>query len=579
MSNSLADIEAGHSETTPLLQTAPEASVPGAFPIEKKMGFVIGDFDHNRKYAQQILDESSSRRLIWTRPKHLLKQSAIDFGVAFTNIGGTYGLSKFFLDRNQNGETTNMIKMQAISNAVAQGTGTLAGLAKIVIFPPEGAELAAATMKVAITRARKELKPLLDTLTSNVREGIDATIDEFVTKVENFKIGDPFNPTTEELKKRWKHILDIVSLPFLKPNTYQHDLSGDPLKGAEIDAAQTKITTSFSDEVRDGLDDVMTTHRFGSIDPSGKQPFHIFDGPAAVGKTWSVRKMGTALDAKVIVATADDLADFLSVQLKDRNEQRETFDYDLWKWIKPEGKVWQELRTAAPDGNVILFLDEISLAKHPELLDPIKRWMTGEDPIFPNSRNIPGCPKFTVIMASNEDIYAQLDRAAKSRVTSRIKFPNWTPELIVKRAQEYVGDKRQNASDLFRGDSVEKTYKDVASLLVPMLAIVNRYPPGTLTLRDVQTQIDKVCFRLQTSNDIRREYDLANLEERMERDLEQTLEINRVDIISKPKGVVLGGAKPPADRHPGKLFLEAYDRRTAQESIKPAEQRLELLNS
>jgi hypothetical protein len=110
-----------------------------------------------------------------------------------------------------------------------------------------------------------------------------------------------------------------------------------------------------------------------------------------------------------------------------------------------------------------------------------------------------------------------------------------------------------------------------------MLAIVNRYPPGTLTLRDVQTHIDKVCFHLQTSNDIGREYDLAHVEERMERDLEHTLKINGVDIISKPKGVVLGGAKPPGDRDRRELFLEAYARRI--KGLMPAEEQLQLLNS
>jgi hypothetical protein len=48
--------------------------------------------------------------------------------------------------------------MQAISNAVQAGTTTLGNLAKVGVFPPEGNELAAATMKIAVTRMEDELK-------------------------------------------------------------------------------------------------------------------------------------------------------------------------------------------------------------------------------------------------------------------------------------------------------------------------------------------------------------------------------------------------------------------------------------
>jgi hypothetical protein len=568
------DIELGLPETSVITGGSTATKIAS---VEKE-GFEIGDFDRNLKYAQRILDDSSSSRLIWTRAQPLLKQAVIDTGVSATKILLTYKLSELLLNQSQSNGLADMIQMQGISNAVQDGTTTLGGLAKIVMFAPEGDELAAATMKIAIARADQELQPLLDSIPPLAREGIQKTIDELITRVNNFKIGNPYNPKAEELKKRWRHIVDIISLPLKTSNTYQHDLGGDPAKGEALDQAQRKIADSFGDELSNKLYDFMTTHRFAGVDPHGRQPFHIFEGPPAVGKTWSIRQMKKEpFNTVVIEATEGDLADFLGVPLMGQKEPNKTFDWDLWKLIEPEGKIWHILRTAPKDSNIVLLVDEISFKKHPELIDPIKRWMTGKHPIFPNSKEIPGCPEFTVVLASNEEIYNQLDAAAKSRVTHYIQFPNWTRELLEKRVYEYVDSKMAASKGKFKTDSIKKTHDDVCSLCPLMLRIEKQYPLGTLNLRNLQIQIDKLWQPFQLSNDINHELDRKEMEERLENNLMDLLKNNgvtKMPKISKVQryddvlGKKLGGPNPAYDHKPGELFLDALARRANPAAVK-----------
>jgi hypothetical protein len=570
---SLSDLEARIDETSPLLNyvnDSPERSIPGAFPSETEDGFVIGNFEINNSYAQRILDKSSAHRQIWTRLIPEFKETAINGAVAAATTTGTHLLSKALIGTNNSGGTVEMIKMNSIAAAVATMTQPIRAVLETLAFPPKGEALAAATMRTALTRANKELQPLLAQIHPKAKDGIQATIDEFMDKIQDFKPGNPYNLTSGEAKKRWKGIIDLISLPLKTENTYQHNIGGDLERAQAIDAKQTAVVSSYPEEIQESLNDVINAHRFASINPDSRQPFHIFEGPPAVGKTFAVREMCKALNATLIEATENDLADFLGVPRRDKQVQESNFDYDLWQWIRPEPKIWTQLRKVALNSNVVLFADELSFEKNPELLPAFKRWMTGEDPIFPNSREVPGCPKFTVIAASNENIYKQLgDEAAQSRVMTYVKFPNWPPNLLTKRAVEYLEQKKQEARGKFKDESIQKTFEDVMQLLNPMLATVNRYDIGTFSLRDVQMAIDNTTKQLLLRNDLKQQYILSEVTEKVLQSQEKLLENRGISVIR-----ILGTGSPVEDPTNRNLILKAREIRANL-----AEQTLQMLRT
>jgi hypothetical protein len=413
-------------------------------------------------------------------------------------------------------QATQLIMLTAMTNMVNQLRDPLKALFAALVFPPEGEGKEAMIMEQAVKLMRPETEEMVSKLPPDNRTAFETRLNSLENSVRTNRYGGSFTVSAEHLKTEFDKLVYTLSLPSLTTDVYQHGIGGDPRRAAARDELQAALANSFDEPARSQLDTFMCLGRhFFLRTDTPRMPVMLLQGPPGTGKTYFTRKVAEKiLDAVLIELSMMDLAAYLGNTEIYRLDNRGA---DQTSVLDSFGKAWRQIIEDIPTRNVVFFIDEVDFEtnhQHQKMLKPIQIWLNPDNPDLPVLRQLKVAPKIRgpVVFATNHGLDRVKFKPFADRLSDTIRFPHWSREKLVDRANEHFDKETEALKGIHRQASIDAVQTAGSALLPLIVDHSMKYPPDIVTLRDIQRVIEETILKIVIAADMSRPIDPEKIE-------------------------------------------------------------------
>jgi hypothetical protein len=565
------DVEAGATETTPLLQEDRHSAAAPAAGTPQKPRFIPGSYPANKLAGEKIMAEANKRGHIGRAVIPELKMAGVDLTVSTMTTTALYFVSTYLLLQQNTallGQLRTMIKhpqmqqaltkamesaefrqsvlkaieyfnpaenpatqlvmVQALTTAVNQLASPLKALISAVVFPPKGEGKEALVMREAVKLIRQDTKEIIPQLPEKTRTAFETRLENFENSLDNSGPYNAFRYDSNWMKKEFDKLIFTLSLPATVKDVYQHGIHGNPEIAAEKDRLQEELANSFDEPVKSQLTDFMSIGRHFFLHPeTTRAPVVFLQGPPATGKTYATREIAKKVfDAELIEISMKELAEYLGENEDFRFYRPPSEDKSFLTTV---GKAWRQIIERTPNRNVVWFIDEVDFEKnekHQRMIEAIKKWLNPDNVDHPRLEDLNIAPNIRgpVVFASNYGYDKKRFHAFTDRLQHHIVYPHWSPDKLAARAQEHFNSQIDGLKDIHNQESIDQTRTQVAELVPFILSEAAKYSSDKVTLRDIQRLIEDAVVNHVVAADTKRPIEQEAFKERISKKLKETAE-------------------------------------------------------